>query len=193
LGKQAQHHYRLVYSGWTYVQVILGGESFEPLSSGLQNAFWRSASVPAMHRTDSLSAAFKNHCEETLLSERYAKLCKHYGVTPTRNNKGVAYENGAIESPNGHLKRKMDQQLMLRGSRDFNNLAEYEKFVNLIVAKINRQCGSRFEEEKAHLTALPARRTHDFSELHVKVSSSSTINVNVSPTQYHPGWLVLHY
>ncbi len=40
------YHYRLVFSGWTYVQVCLGGESFESLSSGLQNAFWRSGGVP---------------------------------------------------------------------------------------------------------------------------------------------------
>lgn len=175
--KHKLYHYRLVYSGWTYVQVILGGESFESLSSGLQNAFWRCGGVPATHRTDSLSAAFKNHSEETLLTERYTKLCKHYDVTATRNNKGVAHENGSIESPNGHLKRKMDQQLMLRGSRDFTSLAEYEKFINLIVAKINRQCATRFEEERSHLQALPKRRTNDFTELHVKVTSSSTISV----------------
>ncbi len=131
----------------------------------------------ASHRTDSLSAAFKNHNEETLLTERYGKLCKHYGVSATRNNKGIAHENGAIESAHGHLKRKIDQQLMLRGSRDFNNLADYETFINLIVAKINRQCKTRFEEEKSHLQTLPSRRTNDFSELHVKVNSSSTITV----------------
>lgn len=179
-GKTFEHklyHYRLVYSGWTYVQVCLGGESFESLSSGLQNAFWRSGGVPAIHRTDSLSAAFKNHSEETLLTERYAKLCKHYTVNATRNNKGIAHENGAIESAHGHLKRKIDQQLMLRGSRDFNNLADYEEFINLIVAKINRQCKTRFDEEKSHLQDLPSRRTNDFSELHVKVNSSSTITV----------------
>jgi len=179
-GKTFEHklyHYRLVYSGWTYVQVCLGGESFESLSSGLQNAFWRSGGVPATHRTDSLSAAFKNHCQKTLLTERYTKLCKHYGVKATRNNKGVAHENGAIESAHGHLKRKIDQQLILRGSRDFNSLNEYEKFVNLIVAKINRQCKTRFDEEKTCLQALPSRRTNDFSELYVKVTSSSTISV----------------
>ncbi|PCH96903.1 MAG: IS21 family transposase [Gammaproteobacteria bacterium] len=175
--KHKLYHYRLVYSGWTYVQVTLGGESFESLSSGLQNAFWRSGGVPMTHRTDSLSAAFKNHSEETLLTERYAKLCKHYGVNATRNNKGIAHENGAIESAHGHLKRKIDQQLMLRGSRDFNHLADYETFINLIVAKINRQCKTRFEEEKPHLHVLPSRRTNDFSELHVKVNSSSTITV----------------
>lgn len=171
------YHYRLVYSGWTYVQVCLGGESFESLSSGLQNAFWRSGGVPATHRTDSLSAAYKNHSQETLLTERYTKLCNHYSVKATRNNKGVAHENGAIESANGHLKRKVDQQLMLRGSRDFSSLSEYEKFINVIIAKINRQCKTRFDEEKEHLQTLPCRRTNDFSELHVKVSSSSTISV----------------
>ncbi|MFK5855550.1 MAG: IS21 family transposase [Bacteroidota bacterium] len=171
------YHYRLVFSGWTYVQVCLGGESFESLSSGLQNAFWRSGGVPATHRTDSLSAPFKNHTQATLLTERYSKLCKHYGVKATRNNKGVAHENGAIESAHGHLKRKIDQQLMLRGSRDFILLSEYEKFINLIVAKVNRQCKTRFEEEKMHLKTLPSRRTNDFNELHVKVTSSSTISV----------------
>jgi hypothetical protein len=175
--KHKIYHYRLVYSGWTYVQVTLGGESFESLSSGLQNAFWRSGGVPVTHRTDSLSAAFKNHVQEVLLTQRYDKLCKHYGVKPTRNNKGVAHENGAIESPNGHLKRRIEQQLMLRDSRDFNNLADYEEFINLIVAKINRQCKTRFEEEKPYLKTLPSRRTNNFSELHVKVSSSSTISV----------------
>ena len=171
------YHYRLVYSGWTYIQVCLGGESFESLSSGLQNAFWRSGGVPATHRTDSLSAAFKNHSQEVLLTERYDKLCKHYGVKATRNNKGVAHENGAIESAHGHLKRKIDQQLMLRGSRDFASLSDYEKFINLIVTKINRQCKTRFEDEKVHLQTLPNRRTHDFSEHYVKVTSSSTISI----------------
>lgn len=175
--KHKVYHYRLVFSGWTYVQVILGGESFESLSSGLQNAFWRSGGVPVTHRTDSLSAAFNNQTQETLLTERYSKLCKHYGVKPTRNNKGIAHENGAIESPNGHLKRKIEQQLLLRGSRDFSNLADYEAFINLIVAKINRQCKTRFDEEKPYLNTLPIRRTNDFSELHIRVSSSSTINI----------------
>jgi len=171
------YHYRLVYSGWTYVQVCLGGESFESLSSGLQNAFWRSGGVPVTHRTDSLSAAFKNHSQKTLLTERYSKLCKHYGVKATRNNTGVAHENGAIESAHGHLKRKIDQQLLLRGSRDFNHLNDYEAFINGIVTKINRQCKTRFDDEKEHLQTLPIRRTNDFSELHIKVSSSSTISV----------------
>lgn len=171
------YHFRLVFSGWTYAQVVLGGESFESLSTGVQNAFWRCGGVPKTHRTDSLSAAFNNHIEEATLTDRYQRLCKHYGLSATRNNKGVAHENGAIEASNGHLKRKIDQQLRLRGCRNFSNIEEYQLFINSIVAKINRQCKSRFDEERGYLNPLPARRTNDFSELYVKVSSSSTINV----------------
>jgi hypothetical protein len=108
---------------------------------------------------------------------RYEKLCKHYHVTPTRNNKGVAHENGAIESPNGHFKRKVEQQLLLRGHRDFADLAKYEGFLECIVRAINKRCTTRFNEEREHLQTLPRQRTNDFSEQHVKVTTSSTINV----------------
>src|SRR5690606_35206283 len=144
-------HYKLVFSGWTYAQVVFGGESFESLSTGLQNAFWRSGGVPQTHRTDSLSAAFNNHYEQETLTERYQKLCAHYCVVATRNNKGVAHENGAIEVAHSHLKRKVDQQLRLRGSRDFVTITEYQSFLDVIVAKINRQCKTRFDEERKHL------------------------------------------
>lgn len=180
LGEKFEHklyHYRLVYSGWTYVQVCLGGESFESLSSGLQNAFWRSGGVPATHRTDSLSAAFTNKSEKEVLTQRYETLCKHYAVKATRNNKGIAHENGAIESAHGHLKRKIDQQLILRGSRDFASLNDYETFINRIISKINCDCKPRFNEERNHLQPLPSRRSNDFSEQYVKVTSSSTINI----------------
>src|SRR5690606_32057116 len=159
-----------------YAQVVFGGESFESLSTGLQNAFWRSGGVPQTHRTDSLSAAFNNHYEQETLTERYQKLCAHYCVVATRNNKGVAHENGAIEVAHSHFKRKVDQQLRLRGSRDFVTITEYQSFLDVIVAKINRQCKTRFDEERKHLNDLPKRRTNDFCEQYVKVTSSSTIS-----------------
>lgn len=59
-GKRFEHllyHYRLAYSGWQYVQVILGGESFIALCQGLQNALEQSGGCPLEHRSDSLSAA----------------------------------------------------------------------------------------------------------------------------------------
>ena len=52
-GKPFEHllyHYRLAYSGWQYVQVILGGESFIALCQGLQNAIEKSGGCPLEHR-----------------------------------------------------------------------------------------------------------------------------------------------
>ena len=34
------YHFRLVFSGWQHVRVVLGGESFTALAEGLQDALW---------------------------------------------------------------------------------------------------------------------------------------------------------
>jgi hypothetical protein len=39
---------------------VLGGESFVALAEGLQNALWALGRAPLQHRSDSLSAAFRN-------------------------------------------------------------------------------------------------------------------------------------
>ena len=38
---------------------VLGGESFNALSTGLQQALWLLGGAPAEHRTDSMSAAVR--------------------------------------------------------------------------------------------------------------------------------------
>lgn len=171
------YHYRLAFSGWCYVKVICGGESFTALSTGLQNALWRCGGVPLEHRTDSLSAAYNNQAEQEQLTVRYEDLCRHYRLKPTRNNPGISHENGAIESPHGHLKRRLKQALLLRGSDDFVSMAEYQGFIDGVVSKINRRNQARFEEERQVLQALPKRRTQDYAEHPVLVSRSSTFEL----------------
>src|ERR1700722_13402501 len=85
--------------------------SFTALAVGLQNALWSLGGVPAEHRSDSLSAAFRNLDDDARVDQtrRYKALCAHYEMTRTRNNTGVAHENGAIESQHGHLKRGVAQ------------------------------------------------------------------------------------
>jgi len=174
------YHYRLVYSKWEYVMVVLGGESFSALSEGLQNALWLSNGVPKTHRTDSLSAAYKNFTdkEKEEFTEDYAALCNHYKTEPTRNNKGVSHENGAIESGNRDLKNRVDQALLLRGSRDFSSIADYRQFVREIVTRQNRRNHKKYLEELPYLNALPEKKTTAFKEVRVRVTSSSTIRVN---------------
>jgi transposase InsO family protein len=168
------YHFRLVWSGFEHAHVILGGESYVALAEGLQNALWAVGGAPLQHRSDSLSAAFCNLAVDAAsdLTQRYDALCAHYGMTPTRNNRGVAHENGSIESAHGHLKASIRDALLLRNSCDFADLAEYRRFIDELVSKKNRRNAQRIDAERAVLKPLPGRRTSDYEEVIVTVTSS---------------------
>lgn len=173
-------HFRLVYSAWCYVKVVLGGESFTALAEGLQEALWRLGGVPAGHRTDSLSAAFRNADADARRdhTDGYAALCAHYGMRASRNNRGEAHENGAIESPHGHLKRRIEQALMLRGHNDFESVADYQRWLDeAVTGRHNARLGPALAVEREQLRALPLERARDWSEVLVRVTTSSTISV----------------
>ncbi len=125
-------------------------------------------------RSDSLSAAFRNLDQDAKadLARRYEALCAHYAMTPTRNNKGVAHENGSIESPHGHLKRALEGALLLRGSRDFDQLDGWRRFVDEIVGRRNAKNAKRIDQERLALRPLPVRRTADYEETLVSVTSA---------------------
>jgi hypothetical protein len=168
------YHFRLAYSGWQHAHVVMGGESFVALSEGLQNALWALGAAPKYHRSDSLSAAFRNlsRNEQKDLTRRYEALVRHYRMEPTRNNRGVAHENGSIESPHGHLKKTIQDALLLRGSHDFEDLAAYRRFIDEIVGRNNAKNRKRLELERPLLKELPEKRTSDYEETRVWVTSS---------------------
>jgi len=171
------YQFRFAYSGWRYVQIILGGESYSALADGLQSALMLAGGSPVEHRTDSLSAAFINSVEEQKLTQSYNALCAHYNLRATRNNRGVSHENGAVECAHGSFKRRLDQALKLRGSCDFTAIKEYQAFLNKVTERLNKRCQSRFKDEQLALQALPDERFMDYSELSLKVTRSSTLEV----------------
>ena len=168
------YHFRLAYCGFEHAHVVLGGESFVALAEGLQNALWSLGGAPREHRTDSLSAAFCNldRNAQDDLTRRYEDLCAHYGMRPSRNNRGIAHENWAIESSHGHLKRAIADALLLRGTADFDDLAAYRGFIDEIISRHNARNGKRIDAERAVLQELPDRRTSDYEEVIVHVTSS---------------------
>ena len=160
-----------------YTQVTYGGESFAVFADGLQNAFAKSNGVPTEVRTDSLSAAYKNSGSAEDFTARYQELIAHYRFITTRNNTGVAHENGAIESPNRHIKAQLEQILKVRGSFDFNCRADYEAFVQTKVNRRNKRIATKFKAEQRQLHALPAHNSVNYSQEYVRVSRTSTIYV----------------
>jgi hypothetical protein len=177
--KHLLYHYRLAYSGWQYVQIVQGGESFISLSQGLQNALSASGGSPQQHRSDSLSAAYKNSGgrKRKQLTKFYEELCSHYRLQPTRNNLGIAHENGSIESPHGYFKRRLEQAMRLRNSFDFQSVAVYQNFIQEVIDTLNYKCSERFIEEQSHLQSLPKYRYPDYEVVSTRVSVNSTIMV----------------
>lgn len=168
------YHFRLACSGFEHAHVILGGESFVALAEGLQNALWILGGAPREHRSDSLSAAFRNLDREARedLTTRYNALCAHYQMNPSRNNRGVAHENGTIESAHGHLKSAIGDALLMRGGTEFADLHAYRCFVDEIVSRKNARNGKRIYAERALLQPLPPTRSYDYEETYVYVTSS---------------------
>lgn len=173
------YQFALAHSGWRSADVVEGGESFAALSTGLQSALWRLGGAPEEHRTDSLSAAFKNlpDPERREWTTRYAALCGHYGMRPSRNNPGESHENGSIEARNGSLKAALRQALLLRGSSDFDDRLAYESFVETVVQRLNARVEKSLATERAALRPLPARRTAEFDELPTRVSKYGIFTV----------------
>lgn len=170
-------HCVLTYSNFESVTLCYS-ESFEALSTGIQNAFFQFGGVPKNHRTDSLAAAIRNHSSKKQLTERFQALMAHYGCEPQRTNPRCANENGDVESLNGKLKDRIDQALRIRGSRDFKSIEQYVAFLDTIVDRANSNRVEKFREDEAALRALPCVRLETDDLLtDISVSKSSTIRV----------------
>jgi hypothetical protein len=170
------YHFILTFSNWETGTVCFS-ESFESLSQGLQDALWELGGVPQMHRTDRLTAAVNNLGDRDLFQQRYRALLAHYGLRAQAINARKAHENGDVEQSHYRLKQAIDQALMLRGSRDFDDRAAYERFLREFFAR--RNCGrtERFAAERPQLSDLPARRVDAWHRRRVRVTQGSTIRI----------------
>ncbi len=170
------YHFVLTYSNWE-TGTICYSESLESLSEGWQNAVWELGAVAAEHRTDSLSSAVNNMSNLEEFNRRYEGVMRYYGVKPQHTNPASPNENGDCEQSHHRFKRAVEQALLLRGSRDFANMAEYAQFLKDLFAQRNAGRRARLAEELAVMRELPARRMESAKRERVKVDSGSLIHV----------------
>ena len=178
------YHFVLSYSNWE-TGTICYSESFENLSEGLQNALWELGGVPREHRSDRMSAAVNNLTDLHEFTAAYAALLRYYDVQGQKIQAGRAHENGDIEQRHYRLKQAIAQALMIRGSREFGSVAEYEKFLRNLFARLNAGRRLRFAEELAELRALPERRLDTTRHERVRVSPGSLIYVHRNTYSVH--------
>ena len=178
------YHFVLTYSNWETASICYS-ESFESLSDGLQNALWELGGVPVQHQTDRMSTAVNNMSDEHEFTARYEALLRHYRVEGRKIQTGKANENGDVEQRHYRLKKALEQALLLRGSREFASVAQYETFLRALLAQLNAGRRQRLAEEMQYLRALPERRLESAKRERVKVDSGSLVFVDRNTYSVH--------
>lgn len=194
----------LPYSNWQWATVCLS-ESLAALRRGVQAALFQLGRVPQHHQTDcSTAATHRIPAGESAtiggrkrpFNKEYLVLMGHYGMTPRTTAVGAKEQNGDVEASNGVLKRKLEQALLIRGSRDFESPSVWEAFVHDVLRKANRARSERVAKELAVMRPLAVKKLPEFKEEKLRVSDWSTIRIKKCsysvPSRLIGEWLRVH-
>ena len=99
-------------------------------------------------------------------------------VAGRKTQAGHGNENGDVEQRHHRFKRAVGQELLLRGSRDFASVAEYQQFLQGLFERLNAGRKPRLVEEMKAMQELPERRMESCKRERVRVDSGSLIYVD---------------
>jgi hypothetical protein len=170
-------HVVLPCSNWQWATVCWS-ESMVALRRGVQSAMFRLGCVPQYHQTDNSTAATHDlRTGKRGFNEDYSALMRHLGMTPRTTEVGEKEQNGDVESLNGALKRRLEQHLIVRRSREFPDVETYEGWLQGVLEAANRLRQTKLQDELAVMTPLRVDRLAEYREWDVRVSSWSTVRV----------------
>ena len=175
----------LPYSNWQWVTVCLS-ESMVALRKGVQRALFQLGRVPEWHQTDNSTSATHRIPAGHVVSvegnkrpfnDEYVTLMAHLGMKPRTIGIGESEQNGDVEAANGVLKRRLEQALLLRGSRDFESGDAWQEFIDAVARKANKGRGRRVGEEIAMMRELVVTKLPEYVVEDAIVSDWSTIRI----------------
>ncbi len=170
-------HVVLPYSNWQWATVCRS-ESMAALRRGSQAAVFKLGRRLEWHQTDNSSAATHEVAGgKRAFNTEYVELMDHLGMKPRTIGIGKSNQNGDVEALNGALKRRLEQYLLLRGSRDFESVAEYERWVQSVCGKANELRLKRLGDEFAVMTPVSVSRLPEWKEESPRVTPGSTIRI----------------
>ena len=170
-------HQVLPYSNWEWATVTRS-ESMSALKRGVQAAVFQLGRVSEYHQTDNSSAATHSlDAGKREFNAEYAALMRHLGMTPRTTAIGEKEQNGDIEAMHRAFKRRLEQHLLLRGSRDFESVEAWEGWLQAIAVKANVLRSERLTEELAVMRVLDVHRLPEYREEEMRVKQGSTIRV----------------
>jgi hypothetical protein len=179
----------LPFSNWQWATVCLS-ESVAALRKGVQRALFQLGRVPQYHQTDNSTAATHRIPDgeaavvpgrKRPFNDEYLAVMRHFGMTPRTIEVGEKQQNGDVEAANGAFKRRLEQALLVRGSRDFDSVDAWQAFIDGVARKANVERGTRVAEELATMRELAVDKLPEFVEEFPRVSEWSTIRVKDHP------------
>jgi transposase len=184
-------HSVLPYSNWESATVC-HSESLMALRRGAQRAVFKLGRRPEWHQTDNSTAATHDVPKgKRDFNDEYQRVMDHLGMKPRTIEVGKSNQNGDVEALNGALKRRLLQHLLMRGSRDFESVEAYERWVQQVLEGANDLRRTKVAEELAVMGELKVERLPEYVEETVKVTSWSTIRVRRN-TYSVPSRLIRH-
>jgi hypothetical protein len=148
------------------------------IKRGVQAAVFQLGRVPEWHQTDNSTAATHDlSTGKRGFNSEYEALMRHLGMKARTTQVREKEQNGDVEALNGALKRRAKQHLLLRGSREFTSVREYERWLEGIVEKANLSRQKRVGEELDVMKPLRCERLPEWSRQEVTVSEWGTIRV----------------
>ncbi|MDA1062616.1 MAG: IS21 family transposase [Chloroflexi bacterium] len=186
-------HPVLPYSNWEWATVCRS-ESMAALRRGCQAAVFKLGMRPQWHQTDNSTAATHEIGGGGRdFNAEYVELMGHLGMKPRTIGVGKSNQNGDVEALNGALKRRIKQHLLLRGSKDFDSVAEYEGWLQDVCSKANELRQDRFAEEVAAMEPVTVARLPEWREERTRVTRGSTIRIKHNtycvPSQLIDEWV----
>jgi transposase len=173
-------HFTLNHSNIESV-TICRSESILSIKKGLRDFLYRVVGkAPVILQVDNSSAAThrpEKNKKDRVFNEEYLQILNYYGIKAQKNNVGKPNENGVVESQNGHLKNKIKQALLIRGSNNFGSNGEYELFINNIIDKANVKRKEKFQEELPFLNEIPTGPLPEYQEEYITIRNRSTVNI----------------
>jgi hypothetical protein len=173
-------HFTLNHSNIESVS-ICRSESILSIKKGLREFLYRVVGkAPQILQVDNSSAATHRPLKdkkERVFNDEYLQILDYYGIKAQKTNVGCPNENGVVESQNGHLKNKIKQALIIRGSKNFKTIDDYEFFLRKVIDKANSKRQKKFDEEVPLLNSIPTKPLPEYQEEYITVRNRSTANI----------------
>lgn len=189
-------HVVLPFSNWGWITVCQS-ESMLALRRGIPSALFQLGRVPRFHQTDNSTSATHritagtealdgSQPKETTgacygrntrtFNDDYLALVRHYGMEPRTIGIGKSNQNGDVEASNNAVKNRLNQHLLLRGSRDFSTVEAWEAWAQEVCRMANGR-RKHVADELATMRPLRMEAFQEFDELLTRVTEESTLVV----------------